>query len=346
MASSRTQPKPRCSRDLPAHAISAIFAVMDRDQFSGEPPDDLALWELHAWCLGAVQPPGPIVRRGGNGRLLHAARNGIGRHAIDEDRIADLQRVHLVTRAGDTIRTAFPVIGPRASTPLRRHARTLAEKCLPHLLDPAARIRDRLAAEGLAGHAFAVVFGHALDGLMWTLLATRDAIPDTRLTPDRPFWNGTSWAIWPRRIDPAGVNEATFPGMTLVMVWTPRTEQHLKAFARQPGLEAALQSITSGAPPLVPDSLLINDHGRPRIPVIRPRDPLHQQSLALASPVAEALLTELLPQIEGIDSPRDTRVIFGHELIWELADLLRDAGLFVPTEDDPINDLFLRIDAG
>jgi hypothetical protein len=320
---------------------------MDRDQFSGEPPDDLALWELHAWCLGALQPPGPLVRGGDNGRLLHAARNGIDRHAIHEDRIADLQRMHLVTRAGDTIRTAFPVIGPRASAPLRRHARTLAEKCLPHLLDPAARIRDRLAEDGRANHTFAIVFGHALDGLMWTLLASRDAIPDTRLTPDRPYWNGTFWAIWPPRTDPAGVNEALFPGTTLVMVWTPRTEQCLKTLARQPGLEAALRAIASGAPPTLTHPLLIDDQGHPLIPIIRPADPLHQQSLALASPVAEALFTELLPQIEGIDSPRDARVIFGHELIWELADLLRAAGL-VPRggEADPLQSLFLRLETG
>ncbi|MBL0935034.1 MAG: hypothetical protein IBJ07_09800 [Rhizobiaceae bacterium] len=320
---------------------------MDREQFSGEPPDDLALWELHAWCLGALQPPGPLVRRSDNGRLLHAARHGIDRHAIDEDRIADLQRMHLLARAGDTIRTAFPVIGQQASAPLRRNARALAEKLLPHLLDPAARIRDRLAAEGLAGHTFVIVFGHALDGLMWTLLAARKAIPDTRLTPDRPYWNGTFWAIWPPRTDPAGVNEAPFPGMTLVMVWTPRTEERLKAISRSPDLETTLHAIASGAPPPVTHPHLLDDQGRPRLPIIRPADPLHQQSFALASSVAEALLTDPLPSIETVADPRDARIIFGHELIWELADLLRDAGLVPrPSQNDLLQSLFLRVETG
>ncbi len=163
---------------------------MDRKQSTTEipePPDDLALWELHAWCLGAVQPPGPVVRRGDNGRLLHAARNGLDRHAIDEPRMAEPEQMHLLERSGDEFRTTFPIIGPQAAAPLRRHARNLAEKLLQNLIDPATRIRDHLAAEGLPGHTFAIVFGHALDGLMWSILAGRGAIPETHLTPDRPF---------------------------------------------------------------------------------------------------------------------------------------------------------------
>ncbi|MFN3765871.1 MAG: hypothetical protein ACK4R3_09895 [Aliihoeflea sp.] len=261
--------------------------------------------------------------------------------------MAELERMHILERSGDEIRATFPIIGPQAAAPLRRHARNLAEKLLPRLTDPVARIHDHLAAEGLTGHTFAVVFGHALDGLMWSILASHRAVPDTHLTPDRPYWNGTFWAIWPPRENPAGVNEARFPGMTLVMVWTPRTEEPLKALARRSGLQATLCAIASGASAPVADPLLLDDHGHSRIPIIRPGDPLQLHALALARPVAEALLTEPLPSIENVTDPRDARIIFGHELIWELADLLHDNGL-VPraSEDDPIPSLFLRVEAG
>lgn len=316
---------------------------MDRTQSTTEtPPDDLALWELHAWCLGAVQPPGPVVRRGDNGRLLHAARNGLDQHAIDEPRMAELEHMHLLERSGDEFRTTFPIIGPQAAAPLRYHARILAEKLLPSLLDPATRIRDHLAAEGLPGHTFAIVFGHALDGLMWSFLAGHGAIPDTHLTPDRPFWNGTFWAIWPPRENPAGVNEARFPGTTLVMVWTTRTEERLKSFARQPGLEAAFRSIAAGSAPTF-------SHGvdnLPRIPVIRPGDPLDLQSQALARPVADALLSTPLPAIERARGPHDARIILGHELIWELADLLQ-VGSLIPRSASwtPASNNFLRTES-
>ncbi len=318
---------------------------MDRKQSTTEipePPDDLALWELHAWCLGAVQPPGPVVRRGDNGRLLHAARNGLDRHAIDEPRMAEPEQMHLLERSGDEFRTTFPIIGPQAAAPLRRHARNLAEKLLQNLIDPATRIRDHLAAEGLPGHTFAIVFGHALDGLMWSILAGRGAIPETHLTPDRPFWNGAFWAIWPPRENPAGVNEARFPGMTLVMVWTPRTEERLKAFARQPGLEAAFRSIAAGSATTFSHGV----DGVPRIPVIRPGDPLDLQSQALARPVADALLSAPLPAIERARGQHDARIILGHELIWELADLLQVGGL-IPrsTSWNPASNIFLRIES-
>lgn len=307
-----------------------------------EPPDDLALWELHAWCLGAVQPPGPVVRRGENGRLLHAARTGLDRHAIDETRMAELEHMHLLERSGDEIRTIFPIIGPQAAAPLRRHARNLAEKLLPSLLDPATRIRDHLTSQGLSGHTFAIIFGHALDGLMWSFLAAHGAIPDTRLTPDRPFWNGTFWAIWPPRENPAGVNEARFPGMTLVMVWTPRTEERLKAFARQPGLEAAFRSIAAGAATTFSQGV----GGLPRIPVLRPGDPLDLQSQALARPVADALLSAPLPAIERARGQHDARIILGHELIWDLADLLQVNGLIARSASwNPASNIFLRIES-
>ncbi len=313
-------------------------------------PEDLALWELHAYCLGAVQPPAPAVRRDANGRLLYAARDGlIASSMADGRRVSELESLGLIERNGERIFTTFPIIAPEASAPLRRRARALAIKCLPRVAAPAARIREILTAGGLSGHAHAVIFGHALDGLMWTILAGHGAVPDTRPTAIRPLWNGTFWAIWPPRPDPPGVNELTFPGMTLVMVWTPATEARLKELARRSGLEDALRAARNGSPasavPGAPEWPFTDAEGRPLFPVIRTGDRLHLQSLAIAQPIADALTSEPPPRIEGVDDPRDARVIFGHELIWEISNLMRAADHIAhPTTDDLVSKIFLRLE--
>lgn len=283
------------------------------------PPDDLTRWGLHAFCLGAVATPQRVIGLDDNGRLLHLARGGVTRAELARrdirataSAVALLELFGLLEQRGEELFTVFPVIGPETLGELRRFTRGLAERAADELLPEVAAIATELGDRGWAGHEYAVVFGHAVDGLLWDELRRIGLAPDT--VPDRahPLWKGVFWAIHPARPDSAGVNESVSGDDALVMVWTPGSTVDLDRAAADP-------DVVEGAPVVVADD----------------SDPVHRASMQLArtlaaqldAPEAMSALTELLVDGEpGVGDRVTATVIVGHELIWDVMDVLLERG--------------------
>lgn len=306
-------------------------------------PDDLKDWSLHCFCLGARQTPHNIVCADGNGRLLLLAQNGIDRSALDqadfaalETRLILLETFGLVERNRNTIRTTFPILGPDQTNVLRQAARALAEHHADRFIELAEVARADLSAEGLAGSAEATIFGHALDGLAWHHLAAQQRLPDTALSLDRPFWNGAFWASYPRPTESGGTNELPTENASLVMVWVDANVDALNAIAADPATARALQALQPDAL-----SLTIGTHA---VPVL---------GGTLAGPACAAIGRLAAGAIiEGVDdlagqfpeiAPQTLTVIFGHDLIWAVAEVLRARSGFRPlAEVSPHEAIFVR----
>lgn len=268
-----------------------------------------------------------------NGALLYHARNGATLEELGDagivptrSQLALLQLYRVLKRDGDRLITSFPVIGPEILTDLRRGTRALADGMVQRLESDIRQIRHQLCWQGHDRHHYAVIFGHAVDGVLWDELRGAGMVPSTELSVDRPLWNGAFWAIYPPR-DGAGVNEIRCGDSTLVLVWTPATAAGLEALAASADIQQ-----------------LLADRGRQdMLPVvtINGKDPIHTASVQIAAAIASALdtdphATELLDLLSP--APRRTAVvILCHELIWDLMDALETAGLVTrPTGfDDP-----------
>ena len=306
-------------------------------------PDNVALWGLHCFCIEAVATPHRIVRMDDNGLILGAARNGVtiqqlrtNRIRFTESQLTLLQVFGLLSRQGNVIRTAIPLLGADTTAAIRSRAADIAAALMPALRPPIRTIHGELSRNGLQSSGYAVVFGYALDTLLWQILTTRAALPATTLTLQQPFWRGAFWAIYPERPDAAGTNELAHGTAHLTMVWTDPVALRLNQLASAPTTLAMLASIerspaSTGVETIrlrcaVPGCVAADQVMR--VPSIDERagNPLHDASAAIAGAVSRALLSSGNGHRLIALVPNATReqalVIVAHELIWEVADAL------------------------
>jgi hypothetical protein len=332
-------------------AVLALIVGVAPPALAQDPPDDLGQWGLHCFCLTARHTPQRVIRMDDNGRLLRHAVGGatLGELrarglAVTDSQVLLLRTYGLLDQTGERLTTTFPVIGPEEMDPLRARLRRLAEATAPSLADDTRTIAERLKATGYPDHAYAVVFGYALDGLVWDELRLRGALPDITLDLDHPIWRGAFWALYPERSGVPGTNEATFGDQAIVSVWTDSTVGPLDALLRPRGGSAG----TADRPWLA------------RVPTLHAiaGDRIHDVAKQLAARTASALMDTpdgkaLLAAVPHA-SRQHAVLILAHEFIWYLMeDLVRVGavrapavlGVTNPTSDQLTPLLFIRAPA-
>lgn len=326
------------------------------DETSRPDPEDLSLWALHCYCPNAKRTPHHVVSDGNNGRILYAARHGVPRDQVDisDARLSELLEFRLLERDGERLRTAFPVLGVHEMAPLRAALRRLATPLVDAVEKPARDIAAELERRGLGHSLYAMVFGYALDLLLWRRLRAGDAVPDTTLTAERPWWNGAFWAIHPPRAGGSGTNFYRLAeDLTLVAVWSNATLHRLHDLATTPGMAQALRDRHVSA---ITDAQgrrrrVRLDDGRSAIPLVGVGDVLDELAAAVAAPVSAFLLSRACQEAHGHVSTDDravATVIIAHELIWEITERLiaRGACTRAPQGEDLTALLFLLADRG
>lgn len=307
-------------------------------------PDDLAAWSLHCFCIDARRTPQALLRLDTNGRLLHAARHGIDRAALRErglllaeSQLLLLRDAGLVAVDGERVQTAFPILEAETIEPIRAALRDEAVRLAGGWGGEIAAIQRLLADRNFRGHAFAIVFGHVLDGMLWTLLRYRRAVPDTTLTLEQPHWRGAFWALWPPRRVPAGTNELRTEAARLVTTWTPATARAFDAIAADPliadGVLAAGRRVVRGAAEIQVAQLQGSTPELAwRVPAIRTGvdGPLAQAGgrmvLAVEAALGSVADAGAALAAAGVADRRVATVILAHELIWEIGEALVGAG--------------------
>jgi hypothetical protein len=326
------------------------------NEHAGRDPDDLAAWGLHCYCPNAKRTPHRLIAEGGNGKVLYAARNGARRAQLagTDAQLGSLLEFQLLEWDGDLLRASFPVVGSVEMIALRAHLRELARPLADTVESPARKIGVELDRQGLGVGGYALVFGYALDLLLWEPLKKAGALPDTALTPERPWWNGAFWAIYPPREGSSGTNFLDCgTGVTLVMVWSDETAAPLRAFAESPGVREAVDELTGvgatkeqAGTAIGHQRRLRQKDGRPGLPIVGNGGLLDDLAHHVAEPVAALLASS------GADAARDlvptnkrteATVIVAHELIWELTEQLitRRACRLPPAPEGLLGRMFL-----
>ena len=300
----------------------ALGAVPDRSA-----PEDIAQWGLHCFCITARHTPHGVIRTDSSGRILWLARTGVTKSdlraeqiPVTDSQILLLRTYGLLEQDGDRLTTTFPVLGPDVMSALRERLRGLAVDLAPQLTPDVAAISSRLARADHARYAYAVVFGYALDGLLWDELRKRNALPDTALDLDHPLWKGAFWAIFPERSGTPGTNEDSLGDRTLVSVWTDHTVAPLK------GLVQSITDTKADGQGGVRAGLDLD------LPVIdnTEGDFVHDRAKAIAVATAATLMDsrmggEILSSIPQA-SRQQAVLIVAHEFIWDLIERLVELG--------------------
>ncbi len=323
-------------------------------------PRTLAEWGLHCFSPTARSTPHSIVGLDNNGEILAAAVNpartedlaarGI---AVTESQIRLLCDHGVLDTDNDMIRTAIPVLGPDVIGPIRERLRHMTHGLIDRLVQPVGAVRDALISAGHRDSVYAVAFGHALDGMLWTELDARGQLPPTELGAEHPYWRGVFWAVFPERPRSAGTNFRRVGSSTLVMLWTDDVIDAVRALDREPGLDEFISSAASGD--RIPisteftraDRHLVDDTGRATVPVVEPQGPVQRHCEAIARRTADALLDSALqPLVESLPGAGRLQavVVVAHELIWTVTDTIVAEGIvelppLLSTGVGPLRDL-------
>jgi hypothetical protein len=310
----------------------AIRGPVRADGRSGD-PTDLSERGLHCYSPTARRTPHTIVAEGSNGRLLFEARAGASRQMLEasgvpvtDEQVARLAEFGLLDVHGDVLRTAFPALGTGETTELRRRARTLGGALAGRLVPLVAALRSRLDRMDLVSSTYAVVFGYALDGLLWDRLAMREMVPDT-----------------------------TLPSTTAA---------RLAALASASGLPDVVHGLldaaaATGASQVVDDTGVTwsfrRQDGRAAIPVVGAGGPPDEIAGHMADIVADAVAgddTAAARAAVPCDDVAVATVIVVHELIWDITEALIASRSVEPVPSPttshtaPIDLLFVQLHDG
>jgi hypothetical protein len=268
--------------------------------------------------------------------------------SVTGPQVSLLESYGLIEDEGGVLTTAFPVLGPGQISAVRHDVRARAGAALAAAASCTAELVDALATDDLEGSAFAMVFGHSLDGILWDLLDERGDRPPTELTPSHPHWRGVFWAVYPGRPGSAGTNELREAGASLVMVWDDSSADALRELGGDPAMRGWLDSLEpSGA-----KAMLTTRRRQRAVPVVGSHGdgPVSAASLRLGAIAADAIpggdeCSALLDRHGVAAEPGAAVVIYAHELIWELAEQLIATGrVSAPRAGDHLARLFVRVD--
>lgn len=322
-----------------------LFAASSSVALAQQPaPADWSSFELNQFITQANGSPESILGMDDNGRIALLARGGMreddlrrltGATASQLELLVDWR---LLTRDGDSVRTAFPILGSAATIELRA-ATARAAISLSRLVAPdAAELRHRLEAIGRGPNAFSIVFSFVLDGLTWDLWRESGAVPDRTLDVTSPFWAGEIWATRPPRTDIVGTNSISEGGVRLNVTWSRPALRHMRPFVADMRTFASLFDGFARGRVTDPRAVeafapyeLFDADGRFTIPVIvrDSADPVYVTALRMARKVVEQAPEALdLPALErrlGFRSASQALIVAYHDLMWDiLATLERD----------------------
>lgn len=302
----------------------------------------LADWDLICFCNSRVSTPHFVVRMDGNGAILYAARSSITREQLTRagvpatsTAIQLLRDWGLLTQRGDTLRTAFPVLGSDRMTQLRHDLRAAASAMLPRLRPSVDSITAALATRGTPQAAYAVVFSYVLDHLVWEDFGDAAAVP-AQIDVEHPFWNGAFWAVSPKRVNAPGTNSHRTDSTSVLVTWTDATLDLLRPLQAPATVASLARAARMANADDIPESLrpyaLFRRDGAPAFAVVRTseNDALMRASHSLATQVADGVRVWLRDVDVGsrLDTadPRLALLVAYHEFMWELLDTLEASG--------------------
>jgi hypothetical protein len=281
--------------------------------------------------------PSSIVSADNNLQLLLSLKNGLTRKQIDSLKIPYvrsqlllLESYHLINKTDGIYKTAIPILDSEQTARLRKQSQFIANEIYPEIEKECRNLVTHLANQNRLNNAYSILFSYVLDGLIWTQLE-KDGMVERMDTSG--IWSGNYWFLTPRRaVDCGGTNYSTKENFAFKWNWS-HSEKVTEGLWNK-DIEA-LFPFAQGK--TIPNKEIINefaDYGffdknsHLTIPVINEKENNDLYSLSMKI-IDRLLLTfkaktdvEQLKTSYGFNNSSETVVIFYHEIMFDLMDLL------------------------
>ncbi len=321
--------------------ISICFLLLSSNTYLFAQTTDynnLENWEDICYCsMNNSYHPSTIVSADNNWQLLLAMKNGVTLKQLDslkipytKSQLLLLISQRLLKKDDGMYKTIIPILDIKQTSLLRKQSQFVANEIYPEIEQECRELVAFLSKQNRSNNAYSILFSYVLDGLIWRQFEKEGIIKES---DNSETWSGNYWFLTPKRpVDCGGTNSLSSKDIEFNWNWSS-TEQ-VTGGLWDKNIEALFPLAQENS---IPDKEIINeftDYGffdkylRLTIPVINEKGNNDLYSLSLK--ITDSLLltfkaktdVEQLKTSYGFNNNSETVVIFYHEVMFDLMDLL------------------------
>ncbi|MDR1554372.1 MAG: hypothetical protein LBS69_13070 [Prevotellaceae bacterium] len=297
-------------------------------------------WEDICFCsMNNAFHPYTIVNADNNWQLLLAMKNGLTLAELDSLKIPYtrsqwllLRSQHLIERNQDIYKTSIPILDKEQTVALRQQSQQAAKFVVSEIEEECKELVAFLSKNNRSQNAFSILFSYVVDGLIWDRFE-QDGIIKERISVDG-IWSGNYWFLTPKRTFSCGTNSFAMGGKyTFKLNWSELE----KLTNKMPELDEFLQSLDNEDK--ITDKKIIDKfspfgffdkNSNLTIPVIDERE--SNDLRLISNKITDKILSAFVKTVD-IDTLKtlykfrdnsETVLIFYHEMMWDIIDLLLD----------------------
>ncbi len=295
-------------------------------------------WEDICYCtMNNSYHPSTIVSADNNLQLLRSLKNGLTRKQLDSLKISHkksqlllLESYHLIKKVDGIYKTNIPILDVEQTSRLRKQSLSAARKIYPEIEKECRDLVAYLVAQNRVNNAYSILFSYVLDGLIWSQFKKEGIVEKWDTTE---VWSGHYWFLTPKRsFDCGGTNSLTKDNFAFKWNWS--YSENVTDELWNMNVEALFPIAQRKA---IPDKEIINefaDYGFfdknscLTIPIINEieNNDLYSLAVKIIDTLSRTFRIETnIEQLKtsyGFNNNSETVVVFYHEVLFDLMDLL------------------------
>lgn len=294
------------------------------------PINPLSEWDITAFCSYDSYHPYNYLKADNNWEILCALKTERLLPELQSMGVNYSQSQIMLLHIGGFLKyrekrwvTTMPIFDKKETDSIRSFSKQIAERLYHKMENDYHRFLEELSRNGHEENAFSLMFSYLLDGKAWNKIS-----PNKQVLGNYATWTGVIWAMYePRQHQKIGTNGFG----ALRLNWTDSLAHHPN---RQIMLDFQNEFIKNGK---VTDTNLIeqlyrfgvvDQSGKITIPIINESEV--NEFNTICDIIIEKLVSTVEDNIEpfmkiaDIQNKELSTVIFYHELIWDLMDLLQE----------------------
>jgi len=305
--------------------------------------NNLDNWESNCYCsTNNSLHPSSIVHADNNWQLLLALKGGLTLKQLDSLKISYTQSQLLLLRSQRLLNktqniytTAIPILDTEQTANLRKQSQLVANGIYAEIKKECSDLVSHLSEQGRSHNAFSILFSYVFDGLVWKRFEKEGIVKERNGTG---IWSGNYWFLIPKRPFQCGTNWVPSGEFVFKFNWsyTENITENLldKDFKVLFPLVQGNKSDKTIVDEFSPFGFFDKNLNL-TIPVIDEKE--NNTLCLLSNRITDKLLPtflaktdiETLKSVYTFSNNSETVVIFYHEVMWDLMNLLVERQIIV-----------------
>lgn len=235
----------------------------------------------------------------------------------------------LLSSDKDVYKTLMPIFGKAETRTIRLQSKAFADSIFPVIKPEISQLISAFDKAGYSKQTFSLVFSYLLDTYIWD----DERLPVAKSFENHGTWSGAYWAMYyPRDHVKIGTNGFG----TVYQNWTDElgywmSSGKLFSFAKEVGRTNGKRIENKEVIDAVKGWGLADENGKILIPVMRVggKDDIDLLCKSITTRLSEAVKSycRTWSKSHGIYSEKLSQIIFYHEVMWDLLDIMESKGM-------------------